>query len=283
MKTGTGDIRWPLRALPVVEQAGRFPLDETGFAFTYHHTTHALHLHDYNGAIRMGRRHYALRPGVVTLSAGYGATRYDLPKPGYHWCIHFRPVPLRGATTRLPRHFFVGPQQAFVADWIMRIARLHARGQRGSPEARLAAAVASASLQELLLYLALLAQRNVPAERLCEADTAVERVLTLIDERFAEPLTVPQLAIEAGMSQGYLAKQFRLRTGMPIPRYLLQRRIQHAHQLISTTDLPIGRIAARVGLPDPQHFNKQFRRLIGMSPSQARIEGGVGKWTLRRL
>jgi AraC-like DNA-binding protein len=36
-------------------------------------------------------------------------------------------------------------------------------------------------------------------------------------------------------------------------------------------DLPMKRIAARVGMPDPQHFNKQFRLLTGLSPSAARL------------
>jgi len=272
VKTEIEHFYWPLRALPVVEVAGRFPLDESGFEYVYRHGTHALHLHDCHGMMRMGKRQYPLAPGVVTISASRESTSYDLPEAGHHWCIHFHPIPLRGTTMRLPHHFAVGPQQAFFADWIMRIARLHAGGQRGSPEAPLAAAAASASLQELLLHLAIQARRKVSAGRMGAADAAVECVLGLINGRFAEPLTVPELAAAAGMSQGYLAKQFRIRTGMPVPRYLLLRRIQHARQLISTTDLPISRIAARVGLPDPQHFNKQFRRLTGLSPSQARME-----------
>ena len=259
----------------MVESAGRFPLDEKGFAYTYRHATHALHLHDYHGTIRMGRRQFPLHPGAMTLSPSQVTSSYDLQERGHHWCIHFHPQPTSGETMRLPCHFLVGLQQAFVAGWIMRIARQHARSQRRNREAPLAAAAASASLQELLIYLVLLGRNKFPAECSGAADAAVERVITLINERFAEVLTVPELAASAGMSQGYLAKQFRLRTGVPIPRYLLQRRIEHAHQLISTTNLPIGRIAARIGMPDSQHFNKQFRRLTGMSPSRARTESRI--------
>jgi len=34
--------------------------------------------------------------------------------------------------------------------------------------------------------------------------------------------------------------------------------------------LPIKEIAIRVGLPDPQHFNKIVRRQLGASPSELR-------------
>ena len=73
------------------------------------------------------------------------------------------------------------------------------------------------------------------------------------------------------MTQNYLARMFRKRFGMTIPRYLLNRRIDYARHLLTTTNIPIHRVAARVGLPDPQHFNKQFRKLVGTSPSHARI------------
>jgi AraC-like DNA-binding protein len=34
--------------------------------------------------------------------------------------------------------------------------------------------------------------------------------------------------------------------------------------------LPIWRIAERVGISDPQHFNKSVRRMLGASPSAIR-------------
>jgi transcriptional regulator GlxA family with amidase domain len=100
----------------------------------------------------------------------------------------------------------------------------------------------------------------------------LDQLLALLDERFAEPWTVPQLAETVGMTQDHLARCFRQRMGMTIPRYLLQRRIAHARQLLAITDLPVNRIAARVGLPDAQHFNKQFRLLTGLSPTAIRTQ-----------
>ena len=85
------------------------------------------------------------------------------------------------------------------------------------------------------------------------------------------PLTVPSIAREVGLSQNYLARFFRKRYGMTIPRYLLVRRIDLARHLLLTSDDLVKQIAGRVGLPDPQYFNKQFRRLTGSNPSDFRL------------
>ncbi len=109
-------MRWPVRAAPVIAMAGRSPLDRTAFDFVYCCPTHALHLHDYDGAIRMDSREFPLAPGVVTLSVARGHTSYDLPNRGHHWCVHFQPLPVRGETMLLPWHLPVGPHREFVAD-----------------------------------------------------------------------------------------------------------------------------------------------------------------------
>lgn len=85
----TPSLRWPIRAVPVIYCAGRYPLDERHFPTTYRSTTHALHLHEYHGVIRMNHHRLTLHPGDLTLSVAGGRTRYDLPQPGHHWCIHF--------------------------------------------------------------------------------------------------------------------------------------------------------------------------------------------------
>lgn len=254
-------LRWPIRALPVLREAGRFPLDESNFPTTYRSPTHALHLHEYHGTIQMDRHRVTLRPGDLTLSVAGGRTRYDLAKPGHHWCIHFDPVQANGPTIRLAWHIQAAAHRAYLVDRLAEIARLYNQS-RGT----VAPARASLLLQDLLLRIA---ELGLP--RIRRSDVAIDRLVTLLEERFAEPWTVPQLAEASGMTQDHMARCFRQRFGQTIPRYLLQRRIAHARQLLEITDLPVNRIAARVGMPDAQHFNKQFRRLTGVSPTAVRL------------
>jgi AraC-like DNA-binding protein len=264
---------WYLAALPEVVRAGRFPLDDRDFAYAYRSPTHALHLYDYHGTIRIADAEHALRPGDLTLSPAGVETRYHLPRPGHHWCIHFRPVAAAGEACAIPLHLPLGPLKPRVVDAIARISGLMAVPAGG---ARLAQAAAAAALQELLLTLASHAAAAPERERAGRAADAVTRAAVELEARLGEELSVPGLARRVGLSQNWLARAFRARYGQTLQRYLLARRVEHAQQLLRTTDLPVARIAERLGFGDAQHFNKQFRRLSGCNPTAYRLRGAGG-------
>ncbi|NJL72934.1 MAG: helix-turn-helix domain-containing protein [Candidatus Competibacteraceae bacterium] len=52
--------------------------------------------------------------------------------------------------------------------------------------------------------------------------------------------------------------------------YLLRRRIARAKELLAFSQLSIKEVGSEVAMPDPHYFNKQFRRLAGMSPTEYR-------------
>jgi len=261
---------WPLAGLPAVRQAGRYPLDDRDFSYVYKSPGYALHLYDYHGDIRIGSEPFTLSPGDLTFSPPGVETRYHLPKPGHHWCIHFHPAAITGETCAIPVWMSLGPLKARVADTIARISGLLAVPGDG----RLAHAAASAALQELLLTLAHHASTTPEHERNSKAGDAVKRAAAHLDSHLADELYIPALARDIGMSQNWLAKAFRDVHGQTLQRYLLARRIEHAQSLLLTTDLPIARIAERLGFGDSQHFNKQFRRLAGCNPTAYRLRGG---------
>ncbi|MCA1654067.1 MAG: helix-turn-helix transcriptional regulator [Sphingomicrobium sp.] len=254
-------LDWPLATIPDVRLAGRFPLADMGFATTYRGQAHALHLHDYAGRMRLANTEVTLEPGDATISPLGLASAYDLPAPGWHWCIHFRECQADGnARMELPLHLRLGAAATAVRERMAHIGRLQER----AGESPLASASAAIALQDLLLWLA---ERTVIAER---GNSAAEKVALLIDERFHESLTMPGIAQAAGCSQATLARQFRARFGITVSHRLIERRTAHARYLLESTDLPMWRIAERVGIPDPQYFNKTVRRLLGASPSAIR-------------
>lgn len=262
---------WPQAALPRVVIAGRFPLDDRDFTYAYRAPTHALHIYGYAGAIRFADGPVqVIRPGDWSFSPAGCATRYHVPEAGHHWCIHFAPVPVRGEVCRLPLHAPLGPLAPRLVEHIARISGLLA-----SPPAQinLARAAAGAALQELLLTVA--AQASAPAtdDRLVRSHEAVAQAAAYLDAHLAAPLAVPGLAKRVGLSPNWFARAFRRRYGVTVQRYLLGRRIEHAQALLRTTDLPIGRIGERLGFLDSQHFNKQFRRVAGCTPSAFRLRG----------
>ncbi len=242
--------------------------------FVRHPIEHvALHHHGYEGAMHIGNERFEVQSGDLTLTPARTGSLYDLPGDGFHLCIHFRHVdtPTVGEAhaLNLPLHIRPGLASELIGQRMAWITDLYRRAQHAEPRRRaLALAAASAGLQELILTLSLLdvgLQEDEPMS--AKVEMAVQTLVSLIEARLRESLSVPDLASEAQLSQNYLARAFRARYGLTVPNYMLRRRIELAQHLLTTSRLAIKQVAAEVGLADIQHFNKQFRRLVGVSPS----------------
>jgi AraC family transcriptional regulator len=125
-------------------------------------------------------------------------------------------------------------------------------------------------LQALLLWLAGLLREKEATPRPRPVDEAVEQLLAWIEEDPAHTWSSGELAERLEVSQNHLARAFRRRFGRTISRYILERRMELARHLLRETSLPVKAVAERVGLADPQYFNKLFRRTVGTSPSAFR-------------
>jgi transcriptional regulator of acetoin/glycerol metabolism/AraC-like DNA-binding protein len=103
---------------------------------------------------------------------------------------------------------------------------------------------------------------------------AMRRVRDYIEAHLGETIDLPTLAGLAGSSVFHFARQFKQTTGLTPHSYLLTRRIEHARELLATTEHSIAEIAVMTGFADQSHFSRSFRRLAGMSPREFR-------WSLR--
>ncbi len=266
-------VSWPLQALPGILRSGRFPLDDRGFDTSYRSPTHALHLYEYHGAMQLCGRTIAISPGDLTWSPAGGETRYDLSRRGHHWCVHFQPAAILGATCRLPVFIAastLGVLKSRVIEGIQRMSGLLA----APPDtAALASAAACAVMQEVILTIAAHIAHAPSHERAPKARDAVARAAGLIDDHLDAPLSARAIAARVDLSPNWLARAFRERFGTTMSRYLTTRRIALAQELLVSTDLPMRRIADRVGFHDAQHFNKQFHRVAGCSPTAFRLRG----------
>lgn len=257
-------LPWPLTTPPRLKLAGRFPLADRAFSTTYQGPAHALHLHGYAGRMRLASELVDLQPGDLTLSPAGRPSAYDLAAPGQHWCVHFEAAATEEDTIPLPLHLRLGSGAPHAADRLASIARLQARAA-DDPLCRAAAAVA---FQDLLLWCAARARTGQGGAP--ELDQLADEVAAIIESRLSERLNAHSLAAATGRPQHVIARAFRRRFGMTVPRYLLQRRMAHARYLLEATDLPVSAVGARVGIGDPQYFNKLARRFLGQSPSSIR-------------
>jgi AraC-like DNA-binding protein len=108
------------------------------------------------------------------------------------------------------------------------------------------------------------------------AHPVIDEAMAWIEQHVSEPFLVTELAEEIHVGRTVLSRLFRRHLNQSVVEYLRSLRVRRAEAMLTQTNLPIKEIAIRVGLPDPQHFNKTVRRQLGLSPSEIRRRHAEG-------
>ena len=87
---------------------------------------------------------------------------------------------------------------------------------------------------------------------------------------FSKPVTLDQMAHTANMSRRNFCRHFRSMVGTSPTNYLLQVRMNHAAELLITTDLNLSEIAEDCGFCDSNYLCRKFRQEQGVSPLKFR-------------
>jgi AraC-like DNA-binding protein len=93
------------------------------------------------------------------------------------------------------------------------------------------------------------------------------RARDLADFRYAEPLTVDDMAAAACLSRAHFSREFRKAFGETPYSYLLTRRLERAATLLRGTDYSVADICMQVGLSSVGSFTTSFRRAYGTTPT----------------
>ena len=104
-------------------------------------------------------------------------------------------------------------------------------------------------------------------ERLGREQVAVQRARRFIEERFAQGVSLTELAEHVSLSRYYLLRAFRAEIGMPPYAYLESVRIRHAQHLIEAGK-SLAEVAAEVGFSSQSHLTERFKRILGVTPGQ---------------
>ena len=102
-------------------------------------------------------------------------------------------------------------------------------------------------------------------------DRRLARVIEFMSAQLDSPLTLGELAREAGISVHHFGRRFRERTGLGPSAYLTTLRMERARLLLATTDLQIAEIALRCGYVHAGAFSTAFRRHVGRTPRNYRL------------
>lgn len=96
------------------------------------------------------------------------------------------------------------------------------------------------------------------------------RVDELITSELASDLSLAALAASVGLSKPQFVRLFRNTAGTSPHRYVVQRRVERARQLIESSRLPLIDVAAAVGFASQSHLNRMFHEAYGRTPGDAR-------------
>ena len=102
-------------------------------------------------------------------------------------------------------------------------------------------------------------------------------------DRLDEPLSVDDMARQAGVAPRTLARHFNEQLGASPLGWLGAHRVLHARRLLEQTDLPIEVVARRCGLGTATNLRKRFARDTATTPSAYRASfRGAGSSTEQR-
>jgi len=120
------------------------------------------------------------------------------------------------------------------------------------------------------------ALRSVPDERsrsflrLAEGRAELLAVLQFIDDHLGEPLPNARLAEVAFASESRFIRRFREAVERTPARYVQDRRIRRAAELLVSTDQSIDEIAGSCGFANRYYFTRVFGQRMGCPPARYR-------------
>ena len=96
----------------------------------------------------------------------------------------------------------------------------------------------------------------------------LRKVTDHIEAHLDEKLSLTRLAQVVGVSMSHFKPLFRRSTGVPVHRYVVERRVERARTLLLHGELPPSQVAVTVGFAHQSHMARWMRRVLGMTPTE---------------
>ena len=114
-------------------------------------------------------------------------------------------------------------------------------------------------------------------------DPRIGHAIGRMEEAIDREVLVAELAASVSLSPSRFAYLFRRDTGLSPARYLHTLRMERARLLLERTFLTVKEVMAYVGVNDPSHFSRDFRRYHGVPPTGLRRRSWATlEWSSRR-
>lgn len=94
----------------------------------------------------------------------------------------------------------------------------------------------------------------------------VRNIKKIIEENYASPdFTIDTLCDMMHLSHSYVCRIFSINENCTVASYMEKVRLEHAAQLLASSEHSVSRIASMVGYSDPLHFMKRFKMRYGVT------------------
>jgi AraC family transcriptional regulator len=104
------------------------------------------------------------------------------------------------------------------------------------------------------------------------ANWRLRRVVTMIDERLGDVISLADMAKAAGLSAMHFAALFKEATGMRPRHYLQTQRVQRAKHLMKSSNVPLYDVALSTGFRTQAHFTTVFKQYEQVTPHKWRMD-----------
>ncbi len=100
----------------------------------------------------------------------------------------------------------------------------------------------------------------------------IKKIKIYISCNYNHTINIDQLAKLVDMNRSSLCTMFKRLTGETVIEHLLNHRIKIAKYLLSSTTESISSCCYNCGFNDVPHFNRTFKQIVGMTPSEYRTQ-----------
>ena len=96
--------------------------------------------------------------------------------------------------------------------------------------------------------------------------------LTYIEEHYRSDIRAAELAKQCGLSEPHFRRVFREYVSMPPIDYLNSVRIREACRMMDRRDCPMDLVASDCGFSSVSSFTRNFRKFMGTTPYQWKLQ-----------
>ncbi|RCW48625.1 AraC family transcriptional regulator [Halanaerobium sp. MA284_MarDTE_T2] len=125
-------------------------------------------------------------------------------------------------------------------------------------------------LEMFVMIFRLTEKNNFPEQKVDSSNQKLHQIIEYINNNYKRGLTLKDIAQNLYISKYYLSHFFKKKTGFTVIEFINSRRIIEAQKMLTSTNLNITDIAMNVGFNTLNHFERTFKTINGITPTQYR-------------